>query len=372
VSEVRGRLLVDGRLRPGRLVVENGRIVSVDLDAEGGGAPDDLPVVAPGLVDLHVHGYGGADPVRDLAGMAAALRAAGTTSFQPTLFPDAPARLGETAAVVWEGARALDGDAARVIGLHLEGPFVNPEAAGALPRDRLCAPSPSALREILGPATGDGRGIRTLTVAPELAGVPALLDELARAGVGVSLGHSRATAAEARTAARGRACGATHLFNAMRTFHHREAGLAGFALTGGVRWAEIIGDLCHVGPEAFELALAARGPRELCLVSDALPGAGTGCDVFHWCGRDHVVEDGAAWFETGTGSRALAGSATGQLDQVRRLVRAGVVSLEDALTMATEAPARALGMEDEIGRLVVGARADLIALDASLALQPWN
>lgn len=378
MSEVRGRLLTDGRLRAGRLVIRDGRIASIELDEPGSpgstgsaGALDE-PIVAPGLIDLHVHGFGGADPVRDLEGMAAALRAAGTTSFQPTLFPDVPERLGRTASAVRERARELEGgegraDLARVLGVHLEGPFVNPCAAGALPRERLAEPSIDALRAILGPATGDGRGIRTMTIAPELAGAAELIAELSRAGVLASLGHSRATAAESRAAAKGGDCGATHLFNAMPAFHHREVGLTGFALTAGVRSAEIIGDLCHVGPEAFALALVARGPRELCLVSDALPGAGTGCDVFHWCGRDHVVRDGAAYFEDADGP-ALAGSVTGQLEAVRRLVERGVVSLEEALVMAAEAPARTLGLEDELGRLVVGARADLIVLDRDLRL----
>ena len=138
-------------------------------------------------------------------------------------------------------------------------------------------------------------------------------------------------------------------------------GLAGFALTGGVTYAEIIGDLAHVSGEAIELALAACGPRRLCLISDALPGAGTGCDVFHWHGRDHSVRGGAAWFAGEHGDR-LAGSATGQLEAVRRLVAAGHVTVEEGLAMATEAPARALGLEGELGALVAGARADFLVI----------
>lgn len=362
MNELAGRLLIEGELRPGRVVFDT-HVREVVLDATL--AAGDLPVVAPGLVDLHVHGFGGADPVDDLATMARRLAAAGTTAFQPTLFPDDPERLGAAAEGVWRAAAELGPGAAAVVGLHLEGPFVNPEAAGALPREHLAAPSVDALRAILGPATGEGRGVRTMTVAPELDGARDLLLELERAGVVPSLGHSRARAADARRAARGLACGATHLFNAMSPFHHREPGLTGFALTDGVRHAELIGDLVHVGPEAIELALRARGPLELCLVSDALPGAGTGCEVFCWHGRDHRVRNGAAWYAA-PGGEALAGSATGQLEAVRRLVLAGAVSLEEALTMASEAPARALGLERERGRLAVGARADLLVLGEGL------
>ena len=358
MNRVRGRLLVDGRLRSGTVAFAGERIESVELDGQAGSA--DLPIVAPGLCDLHVHGYGGCEPTGDLAGMARALAASGTTAFQPTLFPAAPQALGAAAAKVWEAAeRGTDG--ARVVGLHLEGPFVNPVRAGALLAGDLAQPSTESLRAILGPATGSGRGVRTMTLAPELAGSAELIAELGRAGVRVSLGHSEATAAEARAAARAGAVGATHLFNAMGPLHHREVGLAGFALAESALFAELIGDLVHVGPDAVALALAARGPAGLCLVSDALGGAGTGCDRFHCNGREHLVADGAAWFGD-DGERRLGGSATGQLEQVRRLVAAGVVSVEEALTMAAETPARALGLECDLGRLAVGARADLLEL----------
>ena len=453
-TEVTGRLLVDGAWVPGTLVLEHGRVVArrpLDGDVS---ATADLPLVAPGLVDLHVHGFGGCDPLRGLvdgvapfagergerggggasadpahpapvgsgtgcgqggsgvpgpdpdgglAGMARALARAGTTAFQPTLFPADPARLGAASAACWSRALELR-DApghARVLGLHLEGPFVNPLAAGALPPEDLAAPSPAALAALLGPATGDGRGVRTLTLAPELAGADGLLAELERVGVRASFGHSRATAAEARAALgerpgdSGAPYGVTHLFNAMTGLHHRDPGLAALALTDEALVVELIGDLVHVGPEAIDLALRARGPAGLALVSDALEGAGTGCDVFHSHGRVHRCHGGAAWYpadddplaarDVGSGSadgdvgtagtsavaedapeprpERLAGSATGQLEAVRRLVHAGLVTPAEALTMATLAPARALGLEGELGTLDAGARADLVVLD---------
>lgn len=366
-GERSGRLLVDGELRPGTLRFAAGRIEAVELDAEGG-TGGDLPIVAPGLIDLHVHGYGGAEPLAALDRMAAALAREGTTAFLPTLFPTAPGRLGEEAQRVWGSAQALrEGAGARVLGLHLEGPFVNPRSAGALPKDGIAEPSVEALRAILGSATGDGRGIRTMTLAPELPGAAELVAELARAGVRVSLGHSLATAAEARAVA-DEAAGVTHLFNAMSGVHHRRMGLAGFALTTGALTCELIGDLVHVGPEAVELALAARGPGGLALVSDALAGAGTGCDVFHSHGHTCRVTDGAIWIDDpeAEGGRRLTGAAASQLEAVRRLTRAGVTSVPDALVMASETPARALGLADELGRLAVGARADLLVLTDEL------
>jgi N-acetylglucosamine-6-phosphate deacetylase len=371
MQSLRGRLFIDGKLLTGTIAWENGRIVRIDSEGEIGGA--ELPVVCPGFVDLHVHGFGGFDPLEDIAGMSRALALAGTTSFQPTLFPAAPELLGvQCEELALAASRLQRGTGAHVIGAHLEGPFVNKQAAGALPPEDLCAPSKEALRAILGPAMGDGRGIRSVTLAPELPGARDLARELVRCGIRVSLGHSRATAAEARAAAQDGASGATHLFNAMPPLHHREVGLAGFALTDAALHAEIIGDLVHVGADAIELALRARSPRGLCLVSDALQGAGTGCDVFHSHGRDHSIREGAAYYppRSPTDSPRLAGSAMSQLEMVRRLTSRGVVGLTDALTMASESPARALGLENDLGSLRVGLAADFLVLRSrDLALE---
>lgn len=357
---IAGQLFVDGRLRPGRLQLAAGRIARVELAGEGEPAlAADAPILAPGLIDAHVHGFGGSEPLGELEAMARALARAGTTAFQPTLFPAPPERLGEHVARVAAAARALpERGCARSLGIHLEGPFVNPRAAGALPPADLAEPSVSGLRAILARATAGEVG--TLTLAPELPGALDLIQELVRRGVRVSLGHSLASATEARAAERAGARGATHLYNAMGGFHHREAGLVGFALTADGIGAELIGDLVHVGREAVELALAARGPQELLLVSDALAGAGTGCERFHALGREHVLHAGA--FHYPGPPLALAGGACSQLECVRRLVGEGVLALEEALAMATSAPARALGREAELGALAVGRRADLIEL----------
>ena len=170
MSERTGLLLLDGALVPGRVSFE-GRITALErLPSVANGAP----VIAPGLIDLHVHGYAGRGPEDDLAGFVRALAAAGTTACLPTLFPDAPEPLGRLARSIWERREALGGGA-RVLGLHLEGPFVNPKRAGALPSERLHAPSPAALKALLGGARPEERGIRQVTVAPELPGAPELI-----------------------------------------------------------------------------------------------------------------------------------------------------------------------------------------------------
>jgi N-acetylglucosamine-6-phosphate deacetylase len=366
MKERAGLLLLEGALVPGRLRIEGARLGAVErLPA----VPADAPILAPGLIDLHVHGYAGCAPEQNLPGMSRALAAAGTTAFLPTLFPDAPARLGRQAERIWQ-RRSEVGSGARVLGLHLEGPFVNPARAGGLPAERLHAPSPAALRELLGSTAPEARGIRQVTVAPELPGGNELIAELARLGVRVSLGHSAASAHDAEIAAEHGARGATHLFNAMGVgaaagIHHREASLASFALAHDALVAEIIGDLVHVGPEAFRIALRARGPLGLALVSDALQGARGPEPEFESHGRRCRVQGGAIWLVPADPSAPprLTGAEACQLEAVRRLVRGNVVGVADALTMASESPARALGIEGELGRLVPGAWADLVSLD---------
>lgn len=362
---------------PGRFDVVDGRIARLERVGVVGAAKR---VFAPGLIDMHVHGFGGwgptapidewrasADSTAPLAHMAQALARAGTTAFLPTLFPAEPTALNRTARTVWETALATNATtSAHVLGLHLEGPFVNPLAAGALPLDDLAEPSPAALRSLL---AGMPHGaIRTLTLAPELAGAHELVRELEALGIRASFGHSRAKAADTRALMRdfpSTPFGITHLFNAMSGVDHRDPGLAHLALCDASLFAELIGDLVHVGREGIELALAARGPGHLCLISDALAGAGTGCDVFHSHGRSHVIKEGAAYYPE---ADQLAGSATGQWEAIQRLVAAGVLAPSDALTMATLAPARALGVETERGVIANGAAADLLELDLSGAV----
>jgi N-acetylglucosamine-6-phosphate deacetylase len=360
VIELRGRVLVEGVLQKGRVLVQGEHVHAVEL-ATDANVGDAERVIAPGFIDLHVHGFGGADPLVGLAGIAYAHAHAGTTSFQPTRFPREPRALGEDCEKLERARAALVRNAgARVLGFHLEGPFVNPAAAGALPPADLARPTREGLRAILGSATGSGRGVRTMTLAPELAGASELVSELVRAGVRVSLGHTRASAANAR----GGACRRSRRdapVQCMSPLHHREAGMVGVALlrrsTRDHRRSRAR------GRDAFSRTCRAR--LSLCLVSDALEGAGTGCEVFHTHGRELRVRDGASWYRPAdaSGEERLAGSASSQLEMVRKLVARGVVGLADALMMASATPARALGIAHESGHIAPGARADLLVLE---------
>ncbi len=325
----------DATLRPGTVMVDGDRIAAV-LDDPGADPPD--VTLAPGLVDLQVNGLGEFDVAAgDLAALGLALRDAGTTSWCPTL---TSRPLGAYA----DWFAAHPDPAPGEIGVHLEGPFLAPTRAGAHPAAALRPPDPAWIAAL--PAR-----VRLITLAPELAGALDAIAVLRAAGVVVALGHSDATYDEARAAADAGASLVTHVFNAMAPLHHRAPGLAGAALSDARLTPAVIGDGVHVHPAV--LALILRSGRAV-LVTDAVASAG------------FALGSGAARRADGT----LAGSVITLADAVAVAVRAGV-PLATALTAASTHPADAIGRPD-LGRLVTGARADVIALDPGLrVVRSW-
>jgi N-acetylglucosamine-6-phosphate deacetylase len=250
-----------------------------------------------------------------------------------------------------------ESDGAHVLGIHLEGPFLSPLRAGTHPVDRLVGPDLEILDSLLGAGP-----VTMVTLAPELPGALKIVAECRRRGIVVSFGHSGANAEEAR---RGFAAGGqavTHLFNAMSPVSAREPGLAGAALADPRVTVQVIADGSHVADELLLVVLtAAKGRWNL--VSDATAASGLGDGEF-FLGEVHIVaEHGVARREDGT----IAGSAAKLLDGVRHLADLGV-PLGDALAAASERPARLLGRED-LGRIRLGASADLVVLDDDLEVR---
>jgi N-acetylglucosamine-6-phosphate deacetylase len=325
----------DGSLRPGAVVLEGGHVAAV-LDDAGSHPPD--RTLSPGLIDLQVNGLGRWDVWNgDLAPLGAALAAAGTTSFCPTL---TSRPLPDYAAWFAANPDAAPGE----LGVHLEGPFLSPHRAGAHRVEVLRPPDLAFLAKL--PAR-----VRLVTLAPELPGALEGVAALNARRVTVALGHSDAGYDEAVAAADAGAHLVTHVFNAMAPLHHRAPGLAGAALADDRLLPCVIGDGVHVHPAVLSLVLRA-GPAVL--VSDAAATAGL------------RVEDGAARLPDGK----LAGSVITLADAVRTTVGAGV-PLGVALTAATRTPADAMGRPD-LGRLVAGATADVVAFGPSLDVeQVW-
>jgi N-acetylglucosamine-6-phosphate deacetylase len=361
-GELRGRLALDDRVVPGRIGIRDGRIEAVELE-EGAADAAGLPIVAPGFVDLHVHGWGGHSAMggRDaLDGMARALLRRGVTSFLPTAVSAPIPALAAFAESVRTWLPDASPDGAAPLGFNLEGPFLAAAKHGAH--------DPAALRV---PADVDAAalaplrdGLRVITVAPELPGSVELIGELAGAGVAVALGHSAATVAEAR---RGYAAGArstTHLFNAMSGLDHRSPGLALAALLDDAVAVELIADGHHVASDLWPLIARLKPASRLVLVSDALAVAGTEARTGRIGSLAIEVLDGRAVL---AGTTTLAGSVIALDDAVRNLVAAGI-PLHAAAAAASTNPLDLLGITDR-GRIVVGQAADLVELDGELRVR---
>jgi N-acetylglucosamine-6-phosphate deacetylase len=356
---VAGRLVLDDRVARGRLTIEDGRIASVELDRAAG---DDGPYIAPGFVDIHVHGWGGHDAMGDTAaldGMARALLRRGVTSFLPTaVTAPIPALLAFADRVRAWIPEAPD-DGAQPLGFNLEGPFLAPSRRGAHAAAHLREPA-AAARETLEPLVD---GLRLLTVAPELPGATDLIGWLHGQGVAVSIGHSAAGAVEAWDGYAAGARSTTHLFNAMTGVDHRSPGVAVAALLDDDAYVELIADGIHVHPGIWPLITRLKPRDRLLLVSDALAVAGTPQGRGRIGDLEIEVRDGRA---TLAGTDTLAGSVIA-LDRAVRNAAAAGVPLTDAVAAASRNPLELLGVSDR-GRLAEGQRADLVELDEDLAV----
>ncbi|MFL5724991.1 MAG: N-acetylglucosamine-6-phosphate deacetylase [Chloroflexota bacterium] len=354
-TTVRGRLVLDDRVAVGTLDVEDELIAAVELaDASGDEA---LPFIAPGFVDVHVHGWGGFDAMGGAAaldGMARGLLRNGVTSFLPTAVTAPLATLGAFAASVraWHAGAPADG--AEPLGFNLEGPFLADAKRGAHDAAHLRAPADVAATD-LEPLLD---GLRVVTVAPELPGALDLIQSLAGRGVVVSLGHSAATERQARAGYAAGARSTTHLFNAMTGVDHRSPGLAVAALLEDDAWVELIADGIHVEPAVWPLIRRLKPADRVLLVSDALSIAGTDVAQGSIGGLKVEVRGGRV---TLAGTSTLAGCVVGLDTGVRNLVLSGI-PLPDAVAAATRVPMGLLGVNDR-GRIAARQRADLVELD---------
>jgi N-acetylglucosamine-6-phosphate deacetylase len=342
--------LVARELVPGDVEIVDGEIAAYGLASANGRG-----IASPGFVDLQVNGFGGVDLLEaDADGFATAgdaLLESGVTSYLPT-FITAPEE--QLLAALREVPAPSGGP--RILGVHVEGPFLAPARLGTHPPAYRRDPDPALLERIIGAGP-----VRLVTLAPELPGAHELIDILQLRGITVSAGHSNATAVEADAAFERGIRTVTHLFNAMPPLRHRDPGLVGAALAREDVVVQIIVDGIHLADETAQVVWRAAAGR-VALVTDAIAGAGAvGADGSYSLGGFEVsVRDGVARGPDGV----LAGSLLTMIDAVRNLHSLGV-PLADALTAATAVPARVLG-EPVAGRLEVGLPADVVVLDDNL------
>ena len=367
-------VLADRVLSPGRLVIDDDRIVDVGEGSDGG--PLGGLWIVPGFIDVHVHGLLGDDTLDapgSVASIAANLPRHGCTSFAPTTFACPPARLEMLARAVSQAISEPAREAARVLPAHLESNFMAPDYRGAQPLDALCLPpgapadaaTPGTATEftaddILQVITAYRSAIGKLTLAPELPESLALIRSLIAQGLRVSLGHSGATLEEAQAAIEAGARQATHLFNRMPPFTHRAPGLIGAVLDDERVAVELVCDGYHVHPVAMRAAIRAKRPERVMAITDGLAGAGLAVGShFELGGRGVTVREQACFLDDGT----LAGSRL-TMDRVfANLIGMVGVTPVDAAMMCATVQARELGLHDR-GRLAEGLLADLVVLDA--------
>jgi N-acetylglucosamine-6-phosphate deacetylase len=322
-------------------------------------------IVAPGFIDLHVHGGGGfslaSDDPEQTRSFARWAVGTGVTSFLVTPIGrdrDDLLRQIRAARPLMKGVR----EGARPLGFHFEGPFLSPERLGAFRTEWLSEPSVEEFRAYLEAAGGH---LRLISLAPELAGAEAVIAEAVAAGVVVGLAHSDATYEEAQRAFSLGVRHVTHCYNGMRLFHHRDPGCLAAALNSRDVTVELIADGVHVHPGAMELLLRAKGPERTVLVTDAIPLAGLADGSFDLGGEKVWVEDGVARRADG----ALAGSAFTMDRMVANAARWLPVGLPGAIRMATLNPALVIGVAGRKGRVAPGFDADLVVLAHDLEVE---
>ena len=369
------RLIFPDGIRDGlEVVVEEGRIAAIHpptpkLRRTGERVRENEIVdlngnyLAPGFIDLHVHGALGRDTMDASAEAFHSVcdfhASGGTTSL---LLTTATAHLDEIVKVL-QAVRDCRQAISAIVGVHVEGPFISKAKVGAQRAEFIQDPSPVTVRQLLKHADV----LQRVTIAPELPGALEAIESFYAHGISVSGGHSDAWDEDARAAFGRGMRSVTHTFNCMSSARrrgiYRVAGLLEFALSEPDISCELIADGHHVPPSLMKMLYRAKGPQGICLVTDATAGAGLpNGSRFALFGKDCIVENGVCLLADHS---ALAGSAARMIDLVCMMVREVNVPLNQAIAMATENPARAIGLETK-GRLIVGADADLVVLSPQL------
>ena len=365
-----GRVMTPDRvILDGVVLVEGPKILEVGSRRAVRFSRDEFQVVghsqqllAPGFIDVHTHGAMGRDVMEGtdeaLEVISRFLAAHGTTSFLATTVTASPiATLQAVEALGSQVDRPLPG--ARMLGLHLEGPFINPEKRGAHTAKYIRRPSTLIFDQLLACSSHQ---IKLITVAPEVEGSLELIRFARAKGVVVSLGHSNATLEETMAAIALGAGNATHTFNAMRPFSHRDPGILGAVLTAPEIWAELIADGVHVSPAAINLCIQCKSARRILLISDAVSATGMPEGQYRLSDIEITLSGGICRTREGQ----LAGSTLTQDQALRNMVGWSHLPLEAVLGMLTRNPAQSLGIAESKGTLAEGRDADMVLLDRNL------
>lgn len=364
---LRGRIVTDHEVWPeGTVILEGGRIAEVSRELLEADEVHEYAghLLCPGFVDLQVNGSFGVDVASEpghVPELSRKLLATGTTSYLPTLISSPPTlyqeALPKLADLTCEGVPG----GAEVLGVHLEGPFINADKKGAHPSEYVVSPNMSLLNQLL-----DLGPVRMLTLAPELEGASRLAKTAGSRGLVVSAGHSDAAFESAYGTFDSEVAGVTHLFNAMSSLHHREPGIPGAAFAHPRVICGVIADGRHVHPEMIALALRMLGPDRLYLVTDAIAATGMGAGEYPLSTRRvHVDNGGISKLEDGT----LAGSVLTMNEAFRNLLAFTGCTVPEAVRMVATTPARLTGEGRRKGRLAPDYDADVTVLRPDLSVE---
>jgi len=310
--------------------------------------------LAPGLIDLHIHGASGYDTMdassEALEKISLSLARKGTTSFLPTTMTMPVTRIKEALANIGQ-TKKLGTRGARILGAHLEGPFINPEKKGAQAESDILLPDFELFED-------EEKLIKMVTIAPELPDAERVIRHFKEQGIVVSCGHTAASYDQIIEAREWGISHATHLFNGMVGLHHRRPGVVGAVLTTDLS-CELIADLIHIHPAVLNLVLQVKDLDQIILVTDQMEAGSLGDGVYSLGSQQVIVKDGACRLENGQ----LAGSVLTLNQAAKNIYQISNLSLPEVIRLATINPAHRLGLDQQIGQISAGYLADLILFD---------
>ncbi len=357
-----------------KLYVENQGIVKTSIGVENGriakiGDIENLEqycevkenwIVVPGFIDQHVHGAAASDAmdgtVEDISKIACALAKEGTTAFLPTTMTQSPENITKALEAIKEYMESNPETGSKVLGVHLEGPFISPDFIGAQPLEYVAKPDVDVFKKY---QAASGNNIRVVSLAPEVEGSKELIKYLKENNIVASIGHTNSKFSDIEAGIEAGLTNVTHTFNAQKPLHHREIGTVGSALLFDELNCELICDTIHVCVPAIKLVVKSKPRNKVTLITDAMRAKHMPDGLYELGGQPVVVKNGEARLTNGT----LAGSVLRMNHAVRNVHQLAGTELTHVLDMASLNPAQNLGVDDERGSIKVGKYADLVVLD---------
>lgn len=353
----------EGKIK-GNLIIEDGKIASLGNDSAQGlmELPENYTVI-PGFIDEHIHGAMGSDAMdgtfKDLSTIAKALASEGTTGFLATTMTQSPENICHALNAVKEYREQNPEEGAEILGVHLEGPFIAKEHVGAQPIEYVQKPLVETFKVY---EEASGNNIKIVTLAPEVEGAEDLIKYLVSKHIVASVGHTGATYEDVKRAIAAGASNATHTYNAMKGVHHREVGTVGATFLFDELNAEIICDGIHVSAPAIKLLYKNKPHNKFTLITDAMRAKHMPDGMYELGGQPVIVKNNEARLENGT----LAGSVLKMNLAVKNVMKFLNLPLEEVVKYASINPARNLHIDNEVGSIKVGKRANLVVVDENL------